>query len=65
MTNESLLSVLPELRHVFERLALGLGNELPDEEGCYDADDAIEAVGEPVTEVVALCQVHIEHRHEG
>ena len=65
MSNESLLSVFPELRHVFERLALGLGDEIPDEEGCNDADDAVEAVGEPVTEVIAFRQVHVEHGHEG
>ena len=59
-----LFPVLPECGHVLQRLALGLGNKLPDEEGCNHADDAIESVGEPVTEVIALGEVHIEHGHE-
>ena len=59
-----LFPVLPECGHVFERLALGLGNKFPDEEGCYHTDDAVESVGEPVTEVIALGEVHVEHGHE-
>ena len=59
-----LLSVAPELGHVFESLALGLRNKLPDEEGCDDTDDAIEAVGEPVAETIALCKLHVEHGHK-
>ena len=62
---EGLLLLFPEFGHVFEGLTLGFGNELPDEEGCKDADNAIEAVGEPVAEVIAWSEVHIEHRHEG
>ena len=55
----------PELGHIFEGLAFGLGHEAPYEEGGDDADDAVEAVGEPMAEVVAGLQVHVEHRHEG
>ena len=59
-----LFAVLPECGHILEGLALGLGNELPDEEGCDDTDDAIETVGEPVAEVITFRQVHVEHGHE-
>ena len=59
-----LLPVAPELGHILEGLALGLGNEFPDKEGSDDADDAVESVGEPVAEVVTLSQVHVEHRHK-
>ena len=55
---------LPELRHVLQRLTLGFGNEAPDEDGCYHTDNAIEAIGEPVAEMVTLRQMHVEHRHE-
>ena len=56
---------LPELRHVLKRLTLGLGHQTPDEDGGDDADETVEAVGEPVAEVIALGDVHVEHRHEG
>ena len=59
-----LFPAAPELGHILESLALGLRNELPDEEGCDDADDAVETVGEPVSEVVTFGQVHVEHWHE-
>ena len=61
---EGLFSVFPHRRHLLQRLALGLGHELPYEDGCYDAEDAIETVGEPMSEVIAFRQVHVEHRHE-
>ena len=34
------LGLLPELGHILERLALGLGNQLPDEDGGNDADQS-------------------------
>ena len=54
----SLLSVpaklfLPEFGHVFEGFALCFWDEFPDEDGCDDADDSVEAVCEGVTEVFA------------
>jgi beta-glucosidase len=50
--------------HILEGLTLCLGNKLPNEEGGNNTNDAIETVSEPMTEVVALRQVHVEHRHE-
>ena len=51
------LFLLPKLGHVFESLALGLRDELPDEDCGNDADDAIHAIDEPEAEAVG-------HRHE-
>ena len=65
MFNEKLFLLFPQLGHVLQRLALGLRNHAPYKEGGNDTDDAVESVGEPVAEVVALCQVHVEHGHEG
>ena len=52
-----LLVLLPELGHVFECLAFGFRNELPDKDRCNDTDDAIHAIDEPEAEAVG-------HRHE-
>ena len=60
----SRLLLAPELRHILEALALGLRHELEDKHGGYDADHAIETIREPMAEVVAGGEVHIEHRHE-
>ena len=59
------ISLFPQFAHIFQCLALGFRNKFPDEDCCNDTDDAIEAVGEPVTEVIAFCEVHVEHWHEG
>ena len=59
-----LLLALPEAGHVLERLALRLRHEAPYEQGSDEADRGVEAVGEPVAEVVALSEVHVEHGHE-
>ena len=55
----------PQFGHILQGLSLGLRNKAPYEEGCYHTDDAIESVGEPVTEIITLRQMHVEHRHEG
>ena len=55
----------PQFAHVFESLSLGFGNEFPNEDSGNYADDSVETVGEPVTEVIALCKMHVEHRNEG
>ena len=60
-----LFPVTPEFGHILKCLTLGLGNEFPYEDGCDNTDDALETVGEPVTEVITLCEMHIEHRDEG
>ena len=60
-----LFPIAPELGHILERLALGLRNELPYEDGSDNADDAIETISEPVAEVITLRKMHVEHRHEG
>ena len=59
-----LFPLAPELGHILEGLALSFGNELPDEYSCHNTEDAIESVGEPVAEVIAFRQVHVEHGHE-
>ena len=45
-------AVLPECRHVLQCLAFGFGHALPDEQGCKQADDAIQAVSEHRAEIV-------------
>lgn len=37
----------PEGRHLLERLALGLGDHLPDEEGRQERHEGVDAVGAP------------------
>ena len=59
-----MLVLLPQLGHILQRLTLRLRNEAPYEQGGNHADDAIQTISEPVTEVVALCQMHVEHRHK-
>lgn len=61
----SLLHALfPQCRHILESLALGLRHQLTDKDSGHKADNAIEPIGEPMAEVVALCQVHVKHRNE-
>lgn len=56
----------PEAVHVFESLASGFGDKFPDEEGCDDAEDAVEEVGEHVAETLShRAELHVVHRHEG
>ena len=60
-----LFALAPQFGHVFQSFTLGFRYQLPYEDGSNDADDAIEAVCEPVAEVVAFSEVHVEHRHKG
>lgn len=59
-----LFSALPQLSHILERLTFSLRYETPDKESGEDAHQTVEAVGEPMTEVGAGMQVHVEHRYE-
>ena len=54
----------PQAAHIFKRLALSFGHETPDKDGSDDTDQTIQTVSEPVAEVVAGSEVHVEHRHE-
>ena len=61
-----MVAFAPEVGHVFEGLALGLGDECGDEPCGDDADDAVEGVDKEVTELIAHAEaVHIIHRDEG
>ena len=59
-----MLCLFPKTGHILQCLAFGLWNQLPYEDGSNDADDTIETVGEPMAEVIALGEVHIEHRYK-
>lgn len=54
----------PQPAHILQSLALGFGHETPDKDGSDDTDQTIQTVSEPVAEVVAGSEVHVEHRHE-
>lgn len=58
------LFLAPQLCHVFKCFSLGLRNESPDKDGGNDADDSVKSVCKPVPEVISLCKMHVEHRHE-
>ena len=56
----------PEAGHIFEGLALGLGDQAPYEDGGDDADDTVEGIGEEVAEAFSHgTQLHVVHGHEG
>ena len=55
----------PKTRHVFQTLAFRFGNESPNEDSRHDAHHAIESVGEPMAEIVARREMHVEHGDEG
>ena len=62
---QKLLFFPPKLAHILQALALGLWHELPHEDGGNDTDGSVESVSEPMTEVIALGKVHVEHWYEG
>lgn len=60
-----LLAVAPECRHLFERLALGLGHKGVDEPCSKDTDRTVEGVDEDVSETLThVACTHVVHRHE-
>ena len=46
------LFFLPKLGHILQSLALGLRNELPNENGGNDTDNTIQAISEPIAHTV-------------
>ena len=55
----------PKTRHIFQRFAFRFGDESPNEDSRHDAHHAIKSIGEPMAEVVARSEVHVEHGDEG
>ena len=56
--------LFPKFCHVLKSLALGFRDKFPYEDGSNYTNDAIKPIGEPVSEIISLCEVHVEHWHE-
>lgn len=54
----------PEGRHLLERLALGLGNHLPDEEGRQERHEGVDAVGAPTLQPLSDGKVAVTRKFE-